>query len=220
MLEVAIALMILGVLSTVLLESTLTMQKRLQMRTTQDHMEMILASLAAYALRHSCLPSPDKSFLKDGDTYIGAVPCKELGLAPHIAQDGWKQPIIYAVAEDLTKTKTLMKGEEMDRDLEETFCDVTRGTLHLNTMEMPSSPNPSTVIAIILYSTAGALPSVTDVFDGTVLKMDKEEKGIIRWVSRDVLMAAYAHFPCQQTGGNAERPVTSPGTPSNGTAFF
>ncbi|MDR1910508.1 MAG: type II secretion system GspH family protein [Holosporales bacterium] len=220
LLEVAIALMVLGVLSTVLLESTLIIQKRMQMHTTQERMEMILASLAAYTLRHSRLPAPDKSAVQDENAYIGTVPYEELGLAPYMVRDGWNQPIIYAVEESLTKTTRLMsaQGESLQEDLKQAFCNITKTSLRPSTTaEMSHVEDPSRVVAVVLYSSAGNSLCIEELFNGAVLKMDTAQKGIVRWISRDVLMAAYGHLPCQQTGGDAERP---PASPSDGTRVF
>ncbi|MDR1267876.1 MAG: type II secretion system GspH family protein [Holosporales bacterium] len=193
LLEVAIALAVLGVLSNVLMGSTLMMQKHLQLRTTQEHMEMIVASLAAYVLRHAHLPAPEEA----SDSYVGKVPCAALGLPAHVGLDGWKQPIVYAVEEKLTTTRTLSGSEgSFVSDMQSSFCDVAQGTLRASST--PSS-NASTVTAVVLYSSAGA-PTTTAPFEGTTLNEDRAKSGIVRWVSRDVLMSGYAHAPCQQAG--------------------
>jgi type II secretory pathway pseudopilin PulG len=204
--EVAIALVVLGMLSSLLLETTQTIQKYQRTIVTQNHMETILASLAAYALRHAHLPLPDKDFFKDGSAYVGAVPCQELGLPHYVAKDGWNRPILYAVAENLTKTKTLMREEKTDVDLIPSFCNVVKGTLSIGATEDHETPNPSTLIAVFLYSSAGK-PTSMAVFDETILKTEAVENGLFRWISRDVLMAAYGHKPCQQSEENAKNPA-------------
>ncbi|MDR0406999.1 MAG: type II secretion system GspH family protein [Holosporales bacterium] len=205
LLEVAIALMVLGILSNIILQSTLTMQKRLQVRTTQEHMEMIFASLAAHALRHSCLPPPDKNIIQAGSSYIGTVPYEKLGMSAFMVQDGWKRPILYIVEEELTKTKALTKeGLGITLDTEQSFCDVTKMTLRFNTTSFDqNNTDPSAVIAVVLYSAAETAVSLSrPLNEGSVFDMNKAQMGIVRWVSRDVLMAVYGRYPCHQTGND------------------
>ncbi|MDR2412328.1 MAG: type II secretion system GspH family protein [Holosporales bacterium] len=198
LLEVAIALMVLGVLSSILIGSVRTTQRHMQLRTTQERMEMIFASLAAYALRHARLPLPCDP--QDGSSYVGKVPCQDLGLPPYVAQDGWGQAFFYAVQETLTKTKAL--SPEKDEIFSEggSFCDVVQG--ELRTQELPSiegQPNPSQLIAIVLFSSAGAFP-ITSPFDSSILNEERARRGIVRWVTRDVLMSSYGHHPCPHQG--------------------
>ncbi|MDR0662040.1 MAG: type II secretion system GspH family protein [Holosporales bacterium] len=198
LLEVAIALMVLGVLSSILIGSVRTTQKHMQLRTTQERMEMIFASLAAYALRHARLPPPYNP--QDESSCVGKVPCQDLGLPPYVAQDGWGQAFFYAVQKTLTTTEALSFENSEILSGEKSFCDTVQGELRAQELlSEEGQPDPSRLIAIILFSSAGVSP-VTSPFEGSVLNEEKARHGIVRWVTRDVLMSSYGHHPCPHQG--------------------
>lgn len=116
LLEIAIALIILGIISGTSLSLLHTQRTLVQDQNTQNHQERVLQAIASYAIRHGMLPCPaDDSVAKSselsgisrphctqGTLWMGHVPFRTLGLSQKFAHDGKGQMMTYAVYPRMT----------------------------------------------------------------------------------------------------------------------
>ncbi|MCX7338617.1 MAG: type II secretion system protein [Alphaproteobacteria bacterium] len=118
LLEVAIVLCIIGVISGVGLPALTTAIKQKRIHETESNMEQITASLAAYVMQNAKLPlaaTPGASAEeagKSGDLAHGIVPYRTIGLSERTAKDGYNRWISYGVDVHLTRTIKISDDDE------------------------------------------------------------------------------------------------------------
>lgn len=170
LLELAIALAILGVLaglSLPLLTAALTREKIVK---TQEHQKQIVHALAAYVLVNHRLPCPADPAANGPDVGLmrmrcdrkasdaeGIVPFRSLGIEESMAKDGFNHWITYAVTPGLTDHfKTLVNDKGLYA-VQQSFCHADVSDVPLKLLGAGRQPvidpeikdNP---IAIILVS--------------------------------------------------------------------
>lgn len=107
--ELAIVVLISGILLTAGLQMLVARMEAAQIETTRRHQETIKQALIAYLGQMKRLPCPDTNVdgLENRDTpttpapcnaYIGTVPYRDLGLDRSIALDGFENFISYVVS--------------------------------------------------------------------------------------------------------------------------
>ncbi|HLD95660.1 MAG TPA: hypothetical protein VI959_03360 [Alphaproteobacteria bacterium] len=199
LLEAVLALSVVGLVATFtfpLVEQMLLLKNH---ETTKTKMERIIYALSGFVLSQKHLPCPATS-LESGDTLLdctgsfkGFVPYKSLGLSEKDVCDGKGKPFIYGVNPSLTiPHDLLMFAPGLELEITgadgQLWCEATGNDLNLQGVEMPSHDT----LAVVLSTTSTL--SVHDIFDFTFKKDIPKEQ--VLYVSRNTLMASYAHLPC------------------------
>lgn len=172
LIEVAIVLCIIGVLSGIGIPAINSYIKHQKARKTEDHLEQILQSLTAYLLNNKSLPCPSnpKASAEDAgisghncsfeDTAVGLVPYKTLGIPEKIAKDGYHHWITYAVDPALSnpEIRYLNAPDDVVVLPNFVFCEVEGGAAPLNVTNsskqsvLDPSSQTKDPIAVVLIS--------------------------------------------------------------------
>jgi type II secretory pathway pseudopilin PulG len=108
LLETAIAVLILGIIGSLMFPLLSTMLEYERNKRTADHQEQIIRALTGYVMIHRRLPPPDRpgsinqSRSCRGNQCVGIVPYRALGLPEKTAKDGNHRWFTYAVHEMMT----------------------------------------------------------------------------------------------------------------------
>lgn len=112
LLEVALALIIMGIVATLTLPLLTSSQRFSRHKVTQTHTTQLFYVLAGYVLKYGMLPAPSLPTLEGrsidyGDEMPkmngGIIPYKELGLPEAVARDGYGNWFTYVVTPNLIK---------------------------------------------------------------------------------------------------------------------
>lgn len=124
LLEIAIAISVLGIIGYMTLPLLGKIQKWQRIRTTQAHQENIMQALAGYVLSNKRLPCPALSTNGQAQTVCtketksGFVPYQTLGIDIKMAKDGNHHWMTYVVQPNLTASKIQwiqpMQGLQVD----------------------------------------------------------------------------------------------------------
>lgn len=116
LLEIAISLSVLGIVTGFFMKKSLTSQRALRIQRMHDNIESIACALSAYVAHNHRLPKPahDHNGLESSDSYVGFIPFKVLGIAYQNTLDDNLKPLIYIVEPNLTKTRNSMYGGPAD----------------------------------------------------------------------------------------------------------
>lgn len=97
--ELAVGMMIIGLLGTGLYQSVSQFQKWSRLEITKRNQDMVWKSLEGYLSQHGCLPfaSTLGDQGKEGKKLLGYVPYVTLGIMPSVAKDGYGRWMFYAV---------------------------------------------------------------------------------------------------------------------------
>ncbi|MGL4825044.1 MAG: hypothetical protein ACRC4G_02465 [Alphaproteobacteria bacterium] len=170
LLEIALGLMLLGMLGGVFLPFLMNQQQLRKSQLTLQHQERIIHSLALYANLHGRLPCPANPSAKGKErgvapaycvikTAVGIVPYRSLGLPEHFAKDGYLNEFTYGVHPSLANQVEQAIISERYADLRG-FCakvnekdrkyslDVQEG----ETLSVQQSLKGGDVIAFVLVS--------------------------------------------------------------------
>ncbi len=132
LLEIAIVLCIMGLMSGFGLSALTAYFKQQKIIKTEQHLHQITQALASYVLNHKRLPCAadpradlHTAGISDAHRSIGCVPYKTLGLPEHVAKDGYHHWITYTVLPELTYSglRHLMTPTS-DEVAETVFCEV------------------------------------------------------------------------------------------------
>ena len=170
LLEVAIVLCIIGIISGIGIPALNNFLKYQKIRKTEDHIEQIIQSLASYVLTNNRLPCPAKpaaSGAENGiseenclfsDTFIGLVPYRTLGIPEKIAKDGYHNWITYAVNLPLTNSEIKSLNAVFDSDPRDTvFCEIAKNhndlkVINAEKQSVLDPENSTDLIAVVLIS--------------------------------------------------------------------
>ena len=130
LLEVAIALSILGIVTYMGMPMLGKLQQWQQVKVTHAHQEKIVESLAGYVLINKRLPCPALSANGEAqttcanDTKSGFVPYKTLGIDEKTAKDGNHHWMTYVVEPSLASTRInwIQTEAELKVDPKNVFC--------------------------------------------------------------------------------------------------
>lgn len=174
LLEVAIAVAILGIVSGFALKKSIAVQKIARAKITKENIEIIAVALAAHVAKHSRLPKPSAG--SDGEESspgaIGFVPFKALNIPQKISLDGNAKPLTYVVELKLTTTN-MMHGSG-----DEYFCRTTI------TPSIKIQNYAEDIIAFVLDST----DNPAQIAEGQIEITPKENT---YWVSRNMLLIKF-----------------------------
>jgi type II secretory pathway pseudopilin PulG len=170
LLEIALGLMLLGMLGGVFLPFLMSQQQLRKSQLTLQHQERIIHSLALYANLHGRLPCPANPSTKGKErgvapiyctsqTAVGTVPYRSLGLPEQFAKDGYLNEFTYGVHPSLAKPVQQAIMPDKDSDVRglcaqinekerKHFLDVQEG----ETLSVQQSLKGEDVIAFVLVS--------------------------------------------------------------------
>ncbi|MBY0280880.1 MAG: prepilin-type N-terminal cleavage/methylation domain-containing protein [Alphaproteobacteria bacterium] len=175
LIEVAMVLCIIGILSGIGIPALNNFLKFQKIRKTEDHMEQIFQSLTSYVLVNKRLPCPSKpgvSASENGisesnclfsETFIGLVPYRTLGIPEKTAKDSYHNWITFAVNPSLTDSAIKSVNASYDSDSPNTvFCEVEKGHIDLKVTNSekqsvldPESSNDLIAVLLISHGTSG-----------------------------------------------------------------
>lgn len=90
--EVSIALLILGMITSITMTQMVTLTKLRKEQVTRDNIEFILKALGAYYLnKNGQLPNPTR-IMEEG---FGLVPWQTMGIMERYSKDGYGRPLLY-----------------------------------------------------------------------------------------------------------------------------
>lgn len=144
LIEVAIVLCIIGILSGIGIPALNNFIKHQKIRKTEDHLELIFQSITSYVLTNKRLPCPAKPTAVGEERgisepnclftekFIGLVPYRTLGIPEKIVKDGYHNWITYAVNPVLTNTELNFINAPPTSSIPHTaFCAVEKSHLDL-----------------------------------------------------------------------------------------
>lgn len=186
-----IARLVLG-MTAPLLTAFLERQKQGQ---TQKHQEQIFLTLASYVLRNGRLPEPADAASSGesttrtcgGGVCQGYVPYHTLGLPETLAKDGYHRWMLYAVPQSLTETNVL-ESSIVPFGEESRFCRVKRGDLEVLDEQERSFAFENDLWAVALSSGEDQA--------SPLFSLKPTKGGHVAAITRNNLMALYAHHPC------------------------
>ena len=95
--EISIALLVLGIVTSITMTQLTVLSKLRQEQVTHDNMEFVVKALSAYYLnKNGLLPFPNETSLNIGENY-GTIPWQKLGIMKKYSNDGHGQPLLYKV---------------------------------------------------------------------------------------------------------------------------
>lgn len=204
LIEIALALIILGLITSFILPLMNGYKVWQAQQKTENHHQQIIASLANYVLRTHRLPCPALNQMENGKAQphcrsgIGLVPYKTLGLSEKIAKDGQHQWFTYIVNPELTSIAI----QSIDQNDAKSFCKCRNRALTMEEVDLPDHD----CLAVVLTSSP---PPQS-------LNLKKDLHGRSIWVTRDNLMAIHAKRPCQETASlPPARGIPGPPPPIN-----
>lgn len=203
LLEAAIAILIVGCLSSIVFPMIKTLSYYQKSCKTQQAIERTFRCLASYALIYNRLPKPSCDPSHDGEetasnTTIGNIPYKTLCIEKNIAQDGNGNVLYYIVNPVLTYWIANNQLEE-----ESFFRKIKDPSHHLQIIANKQlvTPKPdedqndfcaAALISIPPSSEISLASLVLKKDSRTIIQIPPKETGvIIRWVSRNNLNALY-----------------------------
>ena len=127
LIEVSIALLILGIISSISISQFATVKRMQAEIATKTNIDCILKSLGAYYIsKQGLLPYPANNSSQvtgrqvTGKLDFGIVPYKSLGIMEKYAKDGYGNWLLYKVNPDVGKTTTKNKNlgiQEFDSEM-------------------------------------------------------------------------------------------------------
>lgn len=231
LLEVSIVLAVMGVVGATALPYLSKQRQQSRLTKTLAHQEIVFSSLANYAMTHGKLPCPA---LKSGqakascagESAVGSVPYETLGLPSHYTQDGWGRDYIYAVNPPHTDPKSV--GSTCINKFTG-FCSVKDSFLQIyrsfSERILPKDEDPFAVILISRgeagHHAKGDGEKRNEAKNLTFIDLPYQDRPesphrhLLRWWTRNNLLAHYAHFSCPGFQANQKIEKESKGTPSD-----
>ena len=123
LLEIAIGISILAVISGFVIRKTMTANKYMREQLTKSNIETVAMSVASFVANNKRLPRPSET--NDGiestssNVKFGYVPYKTLGISATVAKDGNLQSLVYIVEPNLTTNCSKIYGDDFDSEI---FC--------------------------------------------------------------------------------------------------
>lgn len=196
LLEIAVALSILGVVSGFLITKGIVANRAIRMQTTKNNIEYVKTALAAYLANYYRLPRPshDASGLEITAAtrladFVGTIPYSTLGIAKKYTLDGNAKPLIYIVEPMLTAN---FEGIYDNTITDANFC---RGIA-----------NASIVIQGIRNSLPNIVAFVIDTKTPQIAnQIIVQPSADTNWISRDLFLIQYLkNAPCKREGAPIE----------------
>ena len=191
LLEVAIALSILGVVAYMGMPLLGKLQHWQQVKVTNAHQEKIVESLAGYVLMNKRLPCPalsangEAQAVCTNDTKAGFVPYKTLGIDEKTAKDGNHHWMTYVVEPNLASTRIsfIYTDPTLAIDPKTVFCKTPGGgNLDVQTADKQSCVVAPDFVAVVLSAHGNSGGYALD--NGTIQPVDGGDIDKINNVAR------------------------------------
>ena len=115
--EVSIALLILGMITSITMSQLATLTKLRREQVTRDNMEFVVKALGAYYLnKNGRLPKPC-NIASDG---FGTIPYSAMGIMYRYSRDGYGRPLLYkcdAIAYGKTRSNETVTLFDVKNDI-------------------------------------------------------------------------------------------------------
>lgn len=135
LLEVAIAILLIGIIISSIINITKTSILITKYNNEKINRNIVINSLAAYLIKNKRLPKPaydntgiESNTENNSKFLIGKIPFKNLDILYNNCLDSDKQPMIYIVTNDCTKTEKIFNNESdnildtSDNNFEDSDC--------------------------------------------------------------------------------------------------
>jgi prepilin-type N-terminal cleavage/methylation domain-containing protein len=216
LIEMAIVLIIIGLISGITLPAIKVMLDWQKARTTAIHQDQIFYALASYANKNGFLPYAANPINQDGvqekGRRRGILPFADLGLPESIGKDGYQRWFTYVVDDFYGNSPKRAMENPLFEALGNTLC---RDHEKQNAVTIKGVPEK---IAVVLISHGhqgrGAFPNPSinppqgvDEQQNSVSDQELIDRPVsqdpanpfshkVIWVTARNLMAIYAHAPC------------------------
>jgi len=162
LIEIAVVLIIIGVVSGMALPALTSMLNWQKTATTAQNQEKILYALANYAIQNKSLPyaaNPIDSYGKQNVTARrrrGIVPYADLGLPESVAKDGYRHWFTYVVDHDYATLPEKLYGQSPIQSLRNKLCEMPQSAtyLHLNPLHIRNGQK-NIALALISHGPKG-----------------------------------------------------------------
>lgn len=201
LLELAIVLVILGIIGGMSLPLLTAHLNRAALQKTRFHQDYALNAIAAYVEKNHRFPCPADASAT-GPTYgvsqlhcrgekaKGILPFKTLGISETFAKDGFKRLMTYVVEPELAKKETTLHNEQGG-------LITVKNEENASVLAPPlvNDQNPN-YIALVLFSQGKDPPSLPHKKEksGFVFKENHQTDSLLRWESRDVFLKHYVRM--------------------------
>lgn len=223
LIEIAVVLIIIGLISGMALPAIITMLDWQKAATTAQNQEKILYALASYAIQNRSLPYAAKPINSYGKQDIetrrrrGIVPYTDLGLSENVAKDGYHHWITYVLDHDYATLPEKPQGKLLMERPKNKLCEMPQSStyLHLNPLHIKGGQK-NIALALISHGSKGRGAYPNPLESGLMGSDEKQnatsDKEIIDrpisqdpqnpfshkvvWVTASNLLALYGRAPC------------------------
>lgn len=201
LLEMAMILVILGIIGAVSLPLLTAQISRAAILKTRSHQDYALNAIAAYVEKNKRFPCPADPQIKGPDYGLsqihcrgkrakGILPFKTLGISEAYVKDGFKRLMIYVVEPELTKRDTALQNEAGGFITIKT--DENRSVI---ASPIPGDENPNYVAVVLISQGEKNEQHSAPQKDNFVFNESTSSNEILRWESRDQFLKHYVHLP-------------------------
>jgi type II secretory pathway pseudopilin PulG len=206
LLEIAVALSIIGLITGFFATKTITTNRAMRAQMMRNNMETIVAAMASFLANNNRLPMPaaDASGREKNtnslEDYAGLVPFGVLGLSEKDVIDGQGRPLIYVVEPFLTQRFNGIHRNDGECGggigQQDYFCnDIYAPRITLDQQTSPNNANTAVNVDIIAFAldTEDTKPAIVN--NKFVLKRSAN----VKWITRDLLLVKYLKScPCHR----------------------
>lgn len=191
LLEVAIALCVIGVISGFFVSKGMILNRSLRSQAVKNNIEYVTIALSAYLSNYNRLPRPahDKNGVECVATgpnlsdFVGTVPFNTLGIPEKYTLDEKLRPLVYIVEPELTGDFNSIYEQEIDR---RDFC---KGIVLPSIVVKGICNQPPDVIAFVIDTKE---PVISD-------KIFVTPSYNTNWISRNLILMKYLkNAPCER----------------------
>lgn len=223
LIEIAIVLIIIGLISGMSLPALRSMRDWQKAATTAQNQEKILYALASYAIQNRSLPYAANPTNFSGKQDIGArrrrgiVPYADLGLPESVAKDGYHHWITYVMDHDYATLPEKPYGKSTIYQLKNRLCEMPQYAtyLHLNPLHIKNGQK-NIALALISHGVEGK-GAYPDPLGSGLMGSDEKQNATsdneiidrplsqdpqdpfshkVVWVTASNLLATYGRSPC------------------------
>jgi hypothetical protein len=198
LLEIAIAISIIGLISGFFITKTIITSKAVREQITRSNISIVSIALASFVANNSRLPRPsiDRNGheCEESETnYVGKIPFYTLGISAKNAMDGNGRPLVYIVEPFLTFNFSHIYDTNVDR----CFCSgISSPKISVDKI----STSFNSIIAFVI-DTEDNLPAISEKIHVTVSKNT-------HWISRDMILMQYLkNSPCRREENRPQHAV-------------
>ena len=189
MLEIAIAVSIMGIISGIFITKQTSMNRMMRTQKTKLNIEATTAAIASFLACNGRIPRPahDSGIeSQNTDMMVGKIPYNTLGISEKSTVDGDSFPLIYVVDPKLTVCKSIYSTEEIFDDYDIYFCEKILAQQKSIVIKNQSDEND--IVAFVLDTKDNAKNHITD-FDNQKIEITPSTNTF--WIRRNVLLIQY-----------------------------